>query len=431
MSKHLTLSERIQIAAGLELKKPLNQIAAELGKNCSTVSREIRKHSSTIDKTAPHRIKNRCLLRFSCNLYGICKTKPDCTRKCATCSRCNANCSSFVEEKCKRLAEPPYVCNGCDEQHSCVLMKVFYYADKAEQAYRDLLSEARQGYNMTTLELRNIDTQLSPLIKNGQSIHAAFVSKGISVTVSESTVSRLIKDGQLSATVMDQQRVVKLKPRKNKQTEKKVDRHCREGRTYADFRLFMEQNPGLSAVEMDSVIGKVGGKSLLTLIFPTSELMLAFLCECHTAACVQAKIDFLYEGLGELFPELFPLILTDNGSEFSNPLAIETNSSGVQRTRLFYCDAMASWQKPHVERNHEYIRLILPKGSSFEDLTQAKVGLMMSHINSYPRASLGDKSPFEVFTYIHGQDTLDKLLRLVCQTKIDPVNIVLKPSLLR
>lgn len=159
---------------------------------------------------------------------------------------------------------------------------------------------------------------------------------------------------------MDQQRVVKLKPRKTNQ-QRKVDRHCREGRTYTDFLLFLEQNPGLSAVEMDSVIGKVGGKSLLTLIFPTSELMLAFLCECHTAACVQAKIDFLHEGLGELFPELFPLILTDNGSEFSNPLSIETNSSGEQRTRLFYCDAMASWQKPHVERNHEYIRLILPK----------------------------------------------------------------------
>ena len=431
MSKHLTLSDRIQIAAGLERKNSLNQIATELGKDCSTISREIRRHSVAVDKAAVGRIKNRCVCRHSCKLYSICKNEPDCTRKCSTCSQCNANCNSFLEEKCKRLAEPPYVCNGCDEQRSCVLMKEFYYADQAEQAYRELLSESRQGYNMTTLELRNIDTQLSPLIRNGQSIHAAFIAKGSSVTVSESTVSRLIKDSQLSATVMDQQRVVKLKPRKSKPTEKKVDRHCREGRTYEDYLLFLEQHPGLSAVEMDSVIGRIGGKSLLTMIFPTSELMLAFLCECHTAACVQTKIDCLYDGLGELFPELFPLILTDNGSEFSNPLAIETDANGTQRTRLFYCDTMASWQKPHVERNHEYIRLILPKGSSFDELTQEKVGLMMSHINSYPRASLGDRSPFEVFAYMHGQTTLDKLSRLVCQTKIEGEKIVLKPSLLR
>lgn len=431
MSKHLTLSDRIQIATGLELKKSLNQIAAELEKDCSTVSREIRKHSVTVDKAAFGRIKNRCVYRYSCKLFGICQDDPDCTRKCSTCSRCNENCDSFLEEKCKRLARPPYVCNGCEELRSCVLMKAFYYADQAEQAYRELLSESRQGYNMTTLELRNIDTQLSPLIKNGQSIHAAFVAKGSSVTVSESTVSRLIKDSQLSATVMDQQRVVKLKLRKSKPTEKKVDRRCREGRTYVDYLLFLEQHPGLSAVEMDSVIGRIGGKSLLTMIFPASELMLAFLCECHTAACVQAKIECLYDELGELFPELFPLILTDNGSEFSNPLAIETDSNGKQRTRLFYCDAMASWQKPHVERNHEYIRLILPKGSSFDELTQEKVGLMMSHINSYPRASLGDRSPFEVFAYIHGQETLDKLSRLVCQMKIEGEKIVLKPSLLR
>lgn len=431
MSKHLTLSDRIQIATGLELKKPLNQIAAELNKDCSTISREIRRHSVAVDKAAFGRIKNRCVYRRSCTFYGICKNEPDCTRKCSTCSLCNAICNSFVEEKCTHLTEPPYVCNGCNELRSCVLMKAFYYADQADRAYRELLSEARQGYNMTTLELRNVDTQLSPLIKNGQSIHAAFVAKGNSVTVSESTVSRLIKDDLLSATVMDQQRVVKLKPRKSKPTEKKVDRHCREGRTYADYLLFLEQHPGLSAVEMDSVIGRTGGKSLLTMIFPASELMLAFLCECHTAACVQTKIDCLYNSLGELFPELFPLILTDNGSEFSNPLAIETGSNSKQRTRLFYCDVMASWQKPHVERNHEYIRLILPKGSSFDKLTQEKVGLMMSHINSYPRSSLGDRSPFEVFAFMHGQDTLDMLSRLVCQAKIEPDKIVLKPSLLR
>lgn len=431
MSKHLTLSDRITIAAGLKEAKPINQIADELGKDCSTISREIRKHIVTVDKGAAHRVTNRCIHRKACSWYGICENNPNCTRKCAACAKCNSVCKDYIEEKCESLSVPPYVCNGCDRQSFCVLRKAYYYPDQADKQYRELLSEARQGYNMTTLELRNIDAQISPLLKNGQSIHHAFVVRGASITVSESTVSRLVKDHQLSATVMDQQRVVKLKPRKHPRTEKKVDRHCRNGRTIEDYYAFREEHPELPAVEMDSVIGEIGGKSLLTLIFPQSELMLAFLCDCHTAACIQSKIDGLYEGLGDLFLTLFPVILTDNGSEFSNPAAIETAPDGSSRAKVFYCDPMASWQKPHVERNHELIRLIRPKGSSFDDLTQQKVGLMMSHINSYARPSLGDRSPFEVFAFLHGQDSLDRLLRLVCQTQILPENIVLKPSLLK
>lgn len=431
MSKHLTLTDRIMIATSLAGGQSINQIADTLEKNRSSISREIRKHITVVNKGAPHRVTNRCIYRMECSRRGICENNPNCQRKCSVCSKCNAVCKDYVEEKCPLLSKPPYVCNGCGSQKTCVLMKAYYYPEEADKAYRALLSEARQGYNMTTLELRNIDEQISPLLKNGQSIHHAYIVRGEMITVSESTISRLVKDRQLSATVMDQQRVVKLKPRKRLRTEKKVDRHCREGRTIEDYRAYRKENPELSVVEMDTVIGEIGGKSLLTLIFPQSEFMLAFLCDCHTAACVQSKIDYLYNNLGELFPTLFPVILTDNGTEFSNPAALETAPDGSSRTKIFYCDPMASWQKPHVERNHELIRLICPKGSSFENLTQQKVGLMMSHINSYARASLSDRSPMEVFAFLHGQDTLDKLLRLVCQTPIPPENILLKPSLLK
>ena len=413
MAKHMTLEERIQIASGLEMKKTIYQIAEELQRDCSTISREIRKHSVTVGRGAAYRIKNRCVHRTSCKLYTICEDKPDCIQRCSTCSHCNENCKDFVEEKCKRLSFPPYVCNGCEKRSVCVLLKTYYEPQKANTDYRELLSEARQGYNMTTMELRNVDLEVSPLIKNGQSIHNAFLACENRITVSESTISRLLKDRQLSASVIDQQRVVKLKPRKHKQTEKKVDRRCREGRTIEDFRAFMALHPTCSVVEMDSVIGTVGGKSLLTFLFPKSELLLAFLCDCHTAACVQSKIEELYTALGDLFSTLFPVLLTDNGSEFSNPSAIELAADGRQRTRIFYCDPMASWQKPHIERCHEFIRLILPKGSSFDSLTQERVGLMLSHINSYARPSLGDRSPFETFTFLHGQDTLDMVSRLV------------------
>lgn len=339
-------------------------------------------------------------------------------------------CPDYIEERCSLLLQSPYVCNGCNFLSSCVLMKKFYKPSVAQKDYREMLHSAREGYNMTTLELRNIDNVVSPLIRQGQSIHHIAVHAGDHLTVSESTVARLIRDKMLSVTVLDQPRVCKLKPRKSKPKQKKVDRACRVGRNYQDYKAFMAEHPELQAVQMDSVIGTVGGKTLLTLIFPKSELMLAFLCDFHTVACVQAWFEKLYQTLGDDFRVIFPVILTDNGSEFSNPAAIETAPDASPRTRVFYCDPMASWQKPQVERNHEFIRLILPKGSSFDKLSQSDIGRVMSHINSYSRPSLGDKSPFQTFAFLHGQKLLDKLLRLSCQTFIQPDKIVLKPSLL-
>lgn len=428
---HLTLSDRIKIESGLNEEKTLNQIAKEVNKSLSTISREIRKNLIIVDKGAAYRIKNRCIHRNSCSNYGICEDKPDCTRKCSTCSNCNTYCNNFVEERCKLLLAKPYVCNGCKRANACVLMKAYYYANKAEKKYRELLSEVRKGYNMSMSEIKQIDKIVSPLLKSGQSIHNICTNNSDKLTVSESTISRLIKDNMLNATVFDQARVVKLKPRKGNKNEKKVDKKCRLGRTIEDYHKYMSEHPEAVEVEMDTVIGKPGGKCLLTIIFPSSALMLAFLCEAKTAFCTQSKFEFLYENLGIDFNFIFEVILTDNGSEFSNPHGIEIAPNNSIRSHVFYCDPNSAWQKPHVERNHEFIRKIVPKGSTFNNLTQEKVGLMMSHINSYKRSGLGDRSPFEVFAFLYGETLLNKLLHLTCQQIISPNEIILKPKLLK
>jgi len=428
---HLTLTDRIQIEMGLNADYSLSEIAKEIEKNRSTVLREVMKHISVSDAFPPCRTKNRCIHRFDCHFSGLCEDKPNCTRKCSVCHKCNSVCKDYEEEVCSLLSKSPYVCNGCKQKNSCTLIKHFYSAKKAQEEYQSTLSSAREGCNMTTLELRNVDEIVSPLLKQGQSIHHIYIHNQCSLSVCESTISRLIKNGMLTGTVLDQRRVVKLKPRKTKAVCKKIDRKCRIGRTFEDFQTFKENNCDIQEVQMDTVIGAVGGKCLFTLFFTKSELMLAFLCTKNNAASIQSCIDQLYHALEDDFKVLFPVILTDNGSEFSNPKAIEETSEGLPRTKVFYCDPMASWQKPDIERNHEYIRYILPKGTSFDNLTQEKVGLIMSHINSYSRESLGDKSPFEVFEFMYGKETLDKLLHLLCQRKISPSEIVLKPSLLK
>jgi IS30 family transposase len=221
--------------------------------------------------------------------------------------------------------------------------------------------------------------------------------------------------------------VCSLKPRSRKPIEHKVDTKCRIGRKYEEFQALTADSPELRIVEMDSVIGRIGGKVLLTLMFRNCGLMLAFLRERNNAQSVIDAFARLWELAGpELFGRLFPVLLTDNGSEFSNPIALEKAPDGSQRTRLFYCDPCASWQKGRVERNHEFLRLILPKGTSFDALTQADVNTVLSHVNSYSRPSLNDKTPFDLFAFAYGSEMLEKL----GIQRVEANDIVLKPALL-
>lgn len=182
-------------------------------------------------------------------------------------------------------------------------------------------------------------------------------------------------------------------------------------------------------VQMDSVIGRIGGKCLLTIHFVETGLMLAFLREANTSGSVIRVFDALDAVLGSQdFNRLFPVILTDNGSEFSNPRQIEyRDRKPFHRTNIFYCDAGCPYQKGACEVNHELIRRILPKGTSFDGLTQEDIFLMMNHINSYKRKKLNNRSPYDAFSFYYGEDLLKKL---GC-SPVAAENIILKPKLLK
>jgi IS30 family transposase len=269
---------------------------------------------------------------------------------------------------------------------------------------------------------------VSPLILKGQSVHHIVANNPNQFRVSEKSIYRYVAGGLLRAKNIDMPRVCRLKPRKRKPVEHKIDSACRIGRTYADYLEFINQSGGIQAVEMDSVIGRIGGKVLLTFMFKSCDLMLAFIRDRNTAQSVIDVFNLMHKTLGiKRFRSLFPVILTDNGSEFSNPKALELGPKGSRRTRVFYCDPCASYQKPHVEVNHEFIRKILPKGRSFDAFNQSDINLMMSHINSYSREKLNDKTPIEVFEFLYGSNALSKL----GVKKIPANEIILKPSLLK
>lgn len=406
---HLTIMERKIIEDGLDNRQSFSAIGRQLGKDPTTISKEVRKHIIISHYCSPGVGGNDCKNRFGCKKTQVCSPCYS-TRHyklCQRCPNCNLHCPDFVPDTCKRLEKAPYVCNGCHTQ--CSLKRRLYKASKAQEQYDSTLSETRSGLTFTEDDLSRIDEIVSPLIKQGQSPHHICMTQRDSLMVSERTIYNLIDYNVISARNLDLPRKVRFKARKKKRVFK-VDKACRLNRNYECFKRFMAEYPDTAIVELDSVEGVLGGKVLLTVHFVKCEMMLAFLREHNDSQSVIDIFNELFSCLDpEYFRKVFFLLLADNGSEFSNPRALEFDENGEQRTRVFYCDPNASYQKGSAERNHEFIRYFIPKGTDIGQYTQQDITLMMNHINSYSRESLGGKCPFEVFRYFYGSDLLDLL----------------------
>lgn len=429
-NKHLILDERYKIQQGLNNCLSFKAIASSIGKDCTTISKEVRSHLLVVQKGAPYRNFNDCIHRKNCSRYG--DSCPSCERhpsrnKCSVCGSCFRHCSDYIKELFPLLSKPPYVCNGCRNINTCTLEKRCYEASYAQKEYEAVRSESRSGFNLTESELRQLDDMISPLIMNGQSIHHILANNADRISCCERTAYIYMNNGLFSARNIDMPRTVRFKPRKQKSVPLKVDKSCRIGRTYDDFKQFHSTYPSIPVTELDSVEGIKGGYVLLTIHFVLPKLQLAFLREANTSKSVTDIFHHLYETLGkENYRKLFSLCLADNGSEFSDPLAIEYDCEGNFRTNMFYCDPSAPGQKGSCENNHEFIRRIIPKGTDLSIYTQEQISLMMDHINSYSRSELGDKSPYEMFEFYYGKEILD----LLGISKIPSNEIILKPSLL-
>jgi IS30 family transposase len=234
--------------------------------------------------------------------------------------------------------------------------------------------------------------------------------------------------GIFSARNIDMPRKVRMRPRRKRPDTIKVDPKCRQGRTLEDYKRYLAEHPDTPVVQLDSVEGVKGGAVLLTITFTACGLQLAIRRDHNDAQSVDDIFDKLYlELLPETFMKLFPILLADNGSEFSDPHHIEFDANGNQRTHMFYCNASAPYQKGSCEVRHEMIRRVIHKGVDITPYTQEQISMMMSHINSYKRLTLGNKSPYEVFEFMYGKDVLNKLgLR---QIPSDEIN--LSPELLK
>ena len=395
---HLSYEERKTIEDELNTNKSINRISKDLNRSHSTILREIDRNKVYYEP------KNW-------NTYAKFEN-PD------------------YDKTCKKLNKSPHVCNGCKSRQGCRKERFTYYARKADDSYRHLISDSRKGLNLDDEQIYNINKVVKPLIKNGQTINHLYINHPEVLNFSKVSFYNYINAGVFDFAPIDLPRMVRYKIRKSNKRRTRQEREILIGRKYEDFLDYIAKNPDLNICEMDTVEGtESDSKCMLTLLWRKSNFMLIFLLESQTTDEVTKIFKYLRDVIpDETYRKLFQAILTDNGHEFYDVLNIECVSiTGELITKVFYCDPSASWQKGALEKNHEFIRYVLPKKSTFENLTQNDCDVLANHINSLCRDSLNSKSPFEAMLFLCDEEVLHSLNKYY----IVPDKVILKPKLLK
>ena len=415
---HLTVQERIIIEKGIENGSTKAAIALTIGKDKSTVGKEIKKHRELVHKSS---YKINCANMKNCSHNHVCD-----------------NCADFKPFTCNRRDRSPGACNGCSKYTYCRYDKYRYKADFSHKKYREDLVDSRTGINMSYEECKAMADIIVPLIKAGHSPYH-IVTNHPELNISEKTLYNYIENGifrefgllDIDLRIKTKRKITKKASNKYKKRE---DKKYLNGRTYDDFINYTAENKNLSVVEMDTVYNNGStGPFMQTFKFLDYSFMFIVYQEEKTAKSMVEGVDLLEKILGEdLFSEEVAIIKTDRGSEFCDAEGFEKEENESRRTRIFYCDPMASGQKGSLENNHKEIRYICPKENDLKDLglnRQEKANLIVSHINSQSKEHLKGKSPLEVMEFMN--PALYQKFKDFGIERINKDNIVLKPYLLK
>lgn len=417
---HLTLDERRIIEKGIENGSTQTAIAETLGKNKSTISKEISLHRKVVQ---------HCQMPLECKNY----------RKCVFGRKCTPDCPDYKPFTCRRRDHSPGACNGCSNWSSCRFTKYRYIPETAQKEYEETLRDSREGVNLTIQEAKAIAEIVKPLVKQGQSPYQ-IVHNHPELGICEKTLYNYI-DGDVLHFVdgpiaIDLRRKVSRKPSKKKSNEykKREDRKYIVGRTFKDYQSYLSACPDSFVVQMDTVYNDVSsGPFIQTFKFLPSGLLFALFHDQNTASEMKNGVDLLERILGsDLFRKYVHVLLTDRGPEFSDPEGMERDPDHLLRTRVFYCDPMQSAQKGSLENKHIELRYILPKGVDLRAIGltgQDKLNLALSHINSAPLEKFEGKSSLDLTEFLF-PDLFQKLNAFGIVKK-EKDRVILKPYLLK
>ncbi|BET22637.1 IS30 family transposase [Solobacterium moorei] len=427
--KHLSLEERKSIEVLLNHSDiTLKQIALSINHSSKCVREGIRAHRVVrvhSNKT------NKCGRQDSCKKHRLCTYCI--SGDCKSCKHkdCNELCDDFVSYPvCERIERFPYVCSGCPDIHKCHLPKYFYIARIAQDKYTQDKLEWRSGPRKSEAEMKSIVEAFQNNIPKKQSIDTIIHTNDLNI--SASTAYRYIREHQIPGiSNIDLKRQVRYTQRSSSRHHPiSIDYDFLEGRKYEDFLAALETaGPDVNVWEMDTIIGKKGSdeKCVLSLLHRRSNLQLYFLLRHKNMFEVTYLFDTIKSFLGiDLFKDTFTIILTDNGTEFHDPLSLETDpETGEKLISIYFARPRRSDDKGKCEKNHEHFREKIPKGCSMNSLTKYDINFVSNQVNNYVRRKLNYQSPYSIAKLVLNE----KVLELNRLHPISPKAVDLTPIL--
>lgn len=365
---HLCKEQRNTIEHLLNLGFHFSYIANAINTDRTTISKEIRRNRS---------LKSKVNLPFNTN--GI----------------------ENAIKACKNISNPPYCCNYCSLKSSCLKNHIYYNAKNAQSHYEHILTSARQGIDISKEEIDIINKNIVPLVKfNKQSVNQIFINHPDLLAFSKPTFYKYVNNNVIDLNNLDLARKVKYKKRKRKaNTKNKRNFAILIKRRYEDYLERTSQDKNLLIWQLDTVIGRqTESKVLMTFLLVETNFMIIRLLDKKDVEHVDNEFTKIKIDLGiDLYSRFINIILTDNGIEFYDPHHMEYNlDNGEKISSVYYCHPNSPQEKSELEKNHEYIRYVLPKKTSFESLTEKKVKLLEDNINNIPRDILGNETPYNL-----------------------------------
>lgn len=414
--KHFSFHERVFLEAWLNAGYSYADMSkmSKTNKSPEAFLKEVSRNKYLVPSLKKTKF-NTCALKHECNVKKLCSAY-FCSKKCKTCrNNCNKLCDHFKPVECEFMWKNHHVCNACNKINKCSRDKYFYDADMAHQMAKEKQLTATSHKRYSNNEIIELSTVLEEGFQRGLSISVIKNNNPNKVFYSVNHIYHLVKNNKLNVQA-------NTKPKIKSDTDNRLNfrQNSKEKILHRrDYLSFLEAKPKFKSevVQIDIVEGTIDSKPcLLSIFFTKTRLHVYKLMPEKTTKAVKKALDILEQQITVecLFKDLIPIILTDNGSEFNDFKTIEKSSVNITasgwfdtRTKLFYCPPYSSSSKGGIEKDHVELRKKLPKGTSFNNLSQKDIDIISSHVNSYKRQSKNFKSPYDVFASTYGSEVLN------------------------
>jgi len=207
-------------------------------------------------------------------------------------------------------------------------------------------------------------------------------------SLSTKTFYNWIDDGLVKIKNIDLLLKVRRKPNKPRKERKKV-----LGKSIDERPAVVDTRAEFGHWEGDGIVGKGRQGHLITLVERKLGIGLLFNAGDRNSIRIVEIIDKLQDKYGIHFHSIFKTITFDNGSEFADSDGIEKDN----RTTVYYAHPYSSYERGTDENWNGIVRRFIPKGSSFDSLTEDDLRRINHYINTLPRKRFNYRTPLDLW----------------------------------